>query len=393
MNQNQHEVFVGIDVSSRKFDVAFAKADGSPARPQLTLPNEPSGFASLKAEIGRLGVRALVGCESTGCYHRALLDAVGDDQDVVELNPLTIKRFVELQLRWSTTDRTDANSIAQYLRTFRPRPQPLTAQVRRELQLAVRQRRRRVEERSRKLLRLRRILTELIPGFGRAFTRATPLWLVAVVAAFPDAAQLRRADAAAIAQLRTAGGGRVQEAAVARLQQLCEASNARWGTMTSILLEDLAQAITDDYRAVARLDVAIEQVVAEHLDEDTFRVLLSIPGAGPLTVATIIAEVGSITRFPTVDHFIGYCGLYPASKHSGEGVRRSRMVRKGNRVLRTQILLASTSARRYNPVVAAFYDKKKAEQKSNKCAGGAAARKFAAILYGVMKSGQEFRAP
>ncbi|MCB9762260.1 MAG: IS110 family transposase [Alphaproteobacteria bacterium] len=87
-------------------------------------------------------------------------------------------------------------------------------------------------------------------------------------------------------------------------------------------------------------------------------VLLTIPGVGELTLAVLLAEAGDPHRFATVDKFIGYCGLYPGSKRSGDGGYSTRMVRKGNRMLRLQILLASTTARQFNAPVRAFYRRK-----------------------------------
>ena len=86
--------FVGVDVASRKLDVVYVDATGSPARPRQTLANDPQGFAELLRSIEPLEGPVLLGCESTAAYHRPLLVALeGSGVAVVELNPLTIKQF------------------------------------------------------------------------------------------------------------------------------------------------------------------------------------------------------------------------------------------------------------------------------------------------------------
>jgi transposase len=43
-----------------------------------------------------------------------------------------------------------------------------------------------------------------------------------------------------------------------------------------------------------------------------FPLLLSIPGVGKLTAASIIGEIGNIYRFPTTKQLVAYAGLDPS---------------------------------------------------------------------------------
>lgn len=378
-------VFVGADVSERHVDLAFVDEAGRDLRPVLCVTNDPTGLRRLVEVVCQLaaGGRVLVGAESTGVLHKALLRAVHGVADVVELNPKVIARFVELELRGSRSDKTDARSIARYLRTFRPEPTMFADADRADLVRAVRLRRTRVQERSRSLCRLRRQLTELVPGFGARF-RKVPRWLVRTlrVASHPDA----------LLSLAEEERGRCGVTrATSQWEAFCEllraAPRQAWGLLTRTALRQLAGEIALAYADVEELDAGIEAWLREHAPD---HVLHSVPGAGPLTVATMLAEVGDVRRFADVDHFIGYCGLYPASKQSGQADWRGRMVRKGNRNLRTQLLLASTTARQHNQPIKAFYARLRNSGKSTRVAGGAAARKFAAQLFAVWRTGRPF---
>ncbi len=56
---------------------------------------------------------------------------------------------------------------------------------------------------------------------------------------------------------------------------------------------------------------ADREIVAAFKGDDRVRRLLPIPGIGILTAATIIAEVGDVTRFPSADRLASWAGLTP----------------------------------------------------------------------------------
>jgi len=112
----------------------------------------------------------------------------------------------------------------------------------------------------------------------------------------------------------------------------------------------------------------------------------------PVSAAAILAEVGDIRRFANSTQFVGYCGLYPIVWESGETRRRYRMTFKGNRMLKMTLLVASAAARQYNPVIATFYERLRRRGKSKKAAGGAIARKMAALVFTLLARNEPWSA-
>ena len=119
--------------------------------------------------------------------------------------------------------------------------------------------------------------------------------------------------------------------------------------------------------------------------------LQTVPGIGALTAAVVVAEVGDIRRFPTVDDFIGYCGLYPWSKQSGDGTSTSQDGAQGQphapaaAVARLDHRAPEQPAsQRLLPAPA------RARGKSAKCAGGAAGRKLATQLFAILKTRSDY---
>jgi transposase len=70
---------------------------------------------------------------------------------------------------------------------------------------------------------------------------------------------------------------------------------------------------------------ADREIIAVFRDDDRVRRLLRIPGIGILTAATIVAEVGDVSRFPSADHLASWAGLTPTERSSADHVRRGHI--------------------------------------------------------------------
>jgi hypothetical protein len=82
---------------------------------------------------------------------------------------------------------------------------------------------------------------------------------------------------------------------------------------------------------IAQHDLLDQQIasadtrVASLLDGEVSQRLLSIPGVGPSTAATLMAEIGDIWRFTDVDQLLAYAGVHPKEQSSGtKGANRRR---------------------------------------------------------------------
>ncbi len=72
------------------------------------------------------------------------------------------------------------------------------------------------------------------------------------------------------------------------------------------------------------------QEIEDRLSLPPGRILISIPGVGPVTAATIISEIGDIAQFRSADALVCYCGLIPSSHSSGTFIsKRNRMAKRG----------------------------------------------------------------
>jgi transposase len=115
--------------------------------------------------------------------------------------------------------------------------------------------------------------------------------------------------------------------------------------------------------------------------------LTELFGVGPIVAATVIGEVGNVSRFPTRDRFAAYNGTAPIEVSSGERRRKVfRLSRRGNRRLNHAIHMAAVTQIRFRHTDGrAYYDRKIAEGHSGKEAIRALKRRISDAIYARLR--------
>jgi transposase len=107
--------FVGIDVSSGTFDVAFR-----PGVERVQIDNKPRGIAHLVRMLEPRGP-ALVVLEGSGGYEIALLERLlAKALPVALLNPWHVRQFARASGRMAKTDAIDAEVLAHFAEATPP---------------------------------------------------------------------------------------------------------------------------------------------------------------------------------------------------------------------------------------------------------------------------------
>lgn len=120
------------------------------------------------------------------------------------------------------------------------------------------------------------------------------------------------------------------------------------------------------------------------------RLLMSIPGIGPLVAACIVADVGDIKRFDSPGRLCAYAGLVPRVHNSGQLHRSGRITRAGRRSLRWAIGVAAMSASQVDGPLKQFR-LKLCERRPKAVAMAACARKLLTTVWRVWKSGEPYQ--
>lgn len=118
------------------------------------------------------------------------------------------------------------------------------------------------------------------------------------------------------------------------------------------------QTVYDEYRAaltvladrVARLERAIAAAVPTLTPTQQALVgaLAALRGVRDVTAATVVSELGTLTRFPTARQLMGYAGLVPREHSSGASTRRGAITKTGNAHLR-RVLVEAAWGYRHRP--------------------------------------------
>jgi len=152
------------------------------------------------------------------------------------------------------------------------------------------------------------------------------------------------------------------------------------------------QAVLDTLNAQIE---AVRRQIQDHIDRhpdlrDRARLLDSIPGIGPATIATLLAEI-DFDAFTSARAAAAFCGLTPRPMESGTSLKRpTRLSKIGSARLRRALYMPAMVACTHNPVIKAFYLRLQSNGCTPKQAVCAAMRKLVHLAFGVLKSGKPF---
>ena len=119
--------------------------------------------------------------------------------------------------------------------------------------------------------------------------------------------------------------------------------------------------------------------------------LHTIPGIGMIGAATILAEIGDISRFKNSSSLIAIAGIDPTVRQSGEfNSTHNHMSKRGSPYLRHAIFLAATTCSFHNSPLNAYYKKKRDQGKHHLTATGAVARKLTTVIYAVLRDSKPY---
>lgn len=111
--------------------------------------------------------------------------------------------------------------------------------------------------------------------------------------------------------------------------------------------------------------------------------LLNLHGIGPFGAARLLVEVGDLSRFPDRNHFASWTGTAPIDASSGDNVRH-RLSRGGNRQINRVLHIMATVQLRTATEGRAYFERKKASEKTSMEAMRCLTRRLSDIVYRAM---------
>jgi transposase len=311
------------------------------------------------------------------------------NQRVLYVPGLTVDRARDAYRGESKTDARDARVIADQAR-MRSDLSELRAgeQELAELQLLLARRRDLILDQSRTITRLREVLLSLFPALERALDLNSKGPLI-LLTHYQTPAQLRRAGHKRVASYlrsRSVKGS----ASVAH-----KALSAARSQSVSLPAQEVASRIVAELAAEVlslkeRLESIDDEIGQRFFALPEARVLISLPGMGPILGAEFLVCVGDISAFESADRLAAYAGLVPVARDSGKRVGNRRRMRGENKTLKRVFYQSAFSSLRGCAESRAFYDRKRAEGKRHTQALITLARRRVNVLWAMLRDGTTF---
>jgi transposase len=398
-----NQPILSIDVAKGQSVAAAFSAYGNVFRKPFSFVHSPHGISTLLPLLNQLeemtGERPHIVMEATGHYSKPLVSFFSNQgYPVVLLNPLLTHQLKKKATRKVKTDPVDALRIAQafYLEDTSP-AQELDATIL-NLRALCRQHVQMTELYGRVQLHFRSVLDLVFPGYDRAFQNICNSTSLELLSQFPSPEALLSADPEMVLGilLHNRRGRAWNEQKLTHLLTLAQGSlpDTQATLAHEIALRNYISLLKSHQSSLADLQAHLLKL-ASSLPENAL--LRSIPGVGPLTAATIQAEIGDIKRFPSVKQLTAFAGLDSSVYESGTfKSNQNRISKRGSSYLRTALYQATVAGISKqvngprNEVLSRYYQLKRSQGKLSKVAIVATANKLLRMIYGVWSNGTPF---
>jgi transposase len=110
-----------------------------------------------------------------------------------------------------------------------------------------------------------------------------------------------------------------------------------------LVFEEMMLAMRQARERLTRLEEAIRGAVPEWSLAAVVTALMAMRGIDVIAAATLLAEIGDLSRFRTPHELMGYLGLVPSEDSTGDTVRRGSITKAGNGRARRMLVECSWS--------------------------------------------------
>ena len=325
----EHERCCGIDVHKETVVVCVIATDE-----KGEVKKETRTFGTMTGDLQALGkwlkgsnVKQ-VAIESTGVYWKPVYNLLEEQFEIMVVNPERIKA-----LKGKKTDVGDAEWIADLLRHGLLKGSFIPDALQRELRDLTRYRTTLIDERSRFVNRVQKVLEDANIKLSGVASDVMGQSARAMLTQLIDG----NTDAVAMAELAK---GKLRK----KLDLLEKALTGRVNDHHRFMLSQILSQIDSLDEAIETLDARIAEQM--HPFEAEIERWDQLPGINVRLAQIIIAEVGvSLKQFPDADHLSSWAGMCPGNNESA-GKRKSGKTRKGSKWLRRALTEAAHGASR-----------------------------------------------
>jgi len=323
------DLFVGLDISKGYLDAVAIDHTGRTLFSERC-DDTAAGHAVLTDVLlttlanSTIPPRVYIGMESSGGYERNWARWARGQQHtlahripvkVFVLNPLAVKRFLARELHRTTTDRSSALGIAQYLAggmrladvPYEETPEGAVTLYRLVASLTAHTAGQRAQ--------LATLLVRIHPELVQYCRNGIPGWILTLVKRYPTARQLARARPATLA--------RIPYLTLTRARQIIAAAKESVASMTDVYAQESVRLLASELlHAKDTISVYKKRLITSFAQDPAVQILASIKGIGDWSAICLRLELGAIDRFRSSAALV--C-MVEATRYSAD----TQVVRKG----------------------------------------------------------------
>jgi len=327
--------FVGIDVASKKHDIAITSHYGEIITEPFTIDNDLNGFKKLRNEIFSHTESVddvCIGIEETGIYSKNISNYLALNNFIVYLiNPvLTSNSRKSQSVRLTKTDKIDSLAICRFIEFNLKRLNPYTPTlyIFEELKALSRAR----LDIQKRLIKSKtewtRLLDITFPEFRKIYDQHSK-WVYKLFSEYSSPTDISHMHSKTLLSIIKIKGDRIS--AAEHIKYIAKNTIGHQNSTYKFLIKNMLDDIFHYSKQMESLEKEITKIIDEH-----FSNILTVPGVGH------IGEIGDINRFKSPSALVAYSGLDPIIYESGKFQAKNVSISKrGSRYLRTGFFTAT----------------------------------------------------
>ena len=317
-----------------------------------------------------------IAMESTGVYWKPvynLLELFGLGWEIIVASARHIKTVPGRK-----TDVKDAEWIASLVKHGLINPSFIQNREQREIKEMVRYRKSLVEERSREMNRLEKVLEGANVKLSSVVSELTGTSSRNILYALVN----DTLNKDTITDM-------IHYSMRDKADELLRACRGKFSDTQKVLIKAMLAHIDDMTRRIEDMDDFLDGKLKEY--DETLKRLQEIPGVGDRSAQVIISEIGiDMSRFPSAKHIANWVGLCPGNNESA-GKKFSGKTGKGNKTLKTTLIqCAQVASRSKDSFFKAQYDRL-VVRRGAKRAKVAVAHSMLIAIYNMLKNDDKFK--
>ena len=378
--------YVGIDISKFKHDFCIISNAGEVIVENSSFENNKKGFQLLLDQLKSYDkAQVRIAFEATGHYSSNLESFLNNQEySFMKINPLVVHQFLKARsLRRTKTDKADSLAMANYLMSVPYVPNSKVLYHINSLKSLCRTRELLIKERSKFAVLLTNELDKSFPEVKAFFNNIFSSTLLFILEKYKNAyhiSLMKDYDS-----LKKVSHGKFSYAKFVKLKELAKNTVGYYDDNSDLLISTYISIYNDFNNQIDPIDKQISTIIKELNPK-----MLSIPGLGEISAASILSEYGDITNFSSPNKMLAFAGLEPSVIQSGTLESNGKMVKHGSRHLRYSIMNSAMIILRHSPTFYDYYNKKRNEGKCHRVALSHVCKKLIRVIYSLEKYNQNF---